>query len=107
MAAAPRRAAPRGGSSTTRQLRHAGDVLVTRTLDPRLAGWLPGLGAVVSETGSVLSHLAIMAREYGVPTVVGVHDAVERFPVGTLLVVDGTTGEVLVIGEGEAGGDPG
>ncbi len=84
-----------------------GDVLVTRTLDPRLAGWLPGLGAVVCETGSVLSHLAILAREHGVPTVVGVHDAVERFGVGTQLVVDGTTGEVLVVGEGVAGGDPG
>jgi len=84
-----------------------GDVLVTRTLDPRLAGWLPGLGAVVCETGSVLSHLSIMAREYGVPTVVGVHDAVERFPVGSELVVDGTTGEVLLVGEGTVGGDPG
>lgn len=84
-----------------------GDVLVTRTLDPRLAGWLPGLGALVSETGSVLSHLAIMAREYRVPTVVGVHDAVERFAVGTLLVVDGTTGEVVVVGEDAPGGDPG
>lgn len=79
-----------------------GDVLVTRTLDPRLAGWLPTLGAVVSETGSVLSHLAILAREYGVPTVVGVHDAVERFGVGTVLVVDGTTGEVR-----ESSGDGG
>ncbi|MCU0263574.1 MAG: PEP-utilizing enzyme [Candidatus Nanopelagicales bacterium] len=84
-----------------------GDVLVTRTLDPRLAGWLPGLGAVVCETGSVLSHLSIMAREYGVPTVVGVHDAVERFPVGSELVVDGTTGEVLLVGGGTAGGDRG
>jgi pyruvate,water dikinase len=83
-----------------------GDVLVTRTLDPRLAGWLPELGAVVCETGSVLSHLAILAREYGVPTVVGVHDAVERFPEGTMLVVDGTTGEVLVVGGAEVGGEP-
>ena len=83
-----------------------GDVLVTRTLDPRLAGWLPRLGAVVSETGSVLSHLSILAREYGVPTVVGVHDAVERFPVGQQLLVDGTTGEVLALGEG-SGGEPG
>jgi pyruvate,water dikinase len=82
-----------------------GDVLVTRTLDPRLAGWLPGLGAVVCETGSVLSHLAILAREYGVPTVVGVHDAVERFPVGTVLVVDGTTGEVLVVEGAQVGGE--
>lgn len=84
-----------------------GDVLVTRTLDPRLAGWLPQLGAVVSETGSVLSHLAILAREYGVPTVVGVHDAVERFPVGKPLLVDGTTGEVLALGEGATAGEQG
>ena len=84
-----------------------GDVLVTRTLDPRLAGWLPGLGALVSETGSVLSHLAIMAREYGVPTVVGVHDAVERFEVGTMLMVDGTAGEVVVVDAGPVGGEPG
>jgi pyruvate,water dikinase len=85
----------------------AGEVLVTRTLDPRLAGWLPGLGALVCETGSVLSHLAILAREYGVPTVVGVHDAVERFQPGTLLVVDGTTGEVLVVDGQGMGGEPG
>ena len=70
------------------------------------AGWLPELGAVVCETGSVLSHLAILAREYGVPTVVGVHDAVERFPEDTLLVVDGTTGEVLVVEGAQVGGEP-
>jgi hypothetical protein len=37
---------------------------------------------------------------------VGVHDAVERFPEGTMLVVDGTTGEVLVVGGAEVGGEP-
>lgn len=89
----------------------SGDILVTRALDPRLAGWLPELGGVVSETGSVLSHLAILAREYRVPAVVGVHDAVQRFPDGTTLLVDGTTGEVSVIegstaeqGDAEEGG---
>jgi phosphoenolpyruvate-protein kinase (PTS system EI component) len=41
-----------------------------------------------------LSHLAILAREYGVPTVVAVHDALQRFPAGARLLVDGTTGEV-------------
>lgn len=80
-----------------------GDVLVTRTLDPRLAGWPPTLGAVVSETGSVLSHLAILAREYTVPTVVGVHDAVEWCPTGTRPVVDGTTGEVRPTGVDDGG----
>ena len=71
-----------------------GDILVTRTLDPGLASLLPRLGGLVSETGSVLSHLAILARELGVPTVVGVGDALERFPSGTVVVVDGTAGAV-------------
>ncbi|HEX2196492.1 MAG TPA: PEP/pyruvate-binding domain-containing protein, partial [Actinomycetota bacterium] len=66
-----------------------GAVLVVATLDPDLATILPRLGALVSETGSVLSHLAIMAREYGVPTVVGVPDAQSRFPAGARVSVDG------------------
>lgn len=74
-----------------------GDVLVTRTLDPGLAPLLAGLGGLVAETGSVLSHLAILARELGVPTVVGVPGALERFPGGTVVVVDGTAGEVTAV----------
>ena len=71
-----------------------GAVLVVRILDPNLAPLLPRLGGLVAETGSILSHLAILAREFGVPTVVGVEDAVARFPAGTTVTVDGTTGEV-------------
>jgi pyruvate,water dikinase len=51
----------------------------------------------VSETGSVLSHLAILAREYGVPTVVGVPDALTRFTEGTLVIVDGNEGDVTEV----------
>ena len=79
-----------------------GAVLVVRTLDPDLAPLLPGLGGLVAETGSFLSHLAILAREFGVPTAVGVEDAVARFPAGSTVVVDGTTGEVSLIDEPEA-----
>lgn len=71
-----------------------GDVLVVRELQPGLAAWLPGLAGLVAETGGTLSHLAILAREYGVPTVVAVHDALQRFPAGTRVVVDGSTGDV-------------
>ena len=71
-----------------------GSVLVVRTLDPGLAPLLPRLGGLVAETGSFLSHLAILARELNVPTVVGVDDALDRFPAGTIVVVDGTTGQV-------------
>jgi len=71
------------------------EVLVVRTLDPALAPALPGLAGLVSETGGALSHLAILAREQHVPAVVGVTDAVRRFPPGTLLLVDGDVGDVV------------
>jgi pyruvate,water dikinase len=80
-----------------------GAVLVVRTLDPSLAAVLPGLAGLVAETGSVLSHLAILAREYGVPTVVGLADATERFSTGAWVVVDGITGEVSGVSDGEWG----
>jgi pyruvate,water dikinase len=74
-----------------------GDVLVVRTLDPGLAPLLPRLGGLVAETGSVLSHLAILAREYGVPTVVALAGASERLADGSWVLVDGTTGDVSVL----------
>lgn len=72
----------------------SGQVLVVRTLDPRLAPLLGRVAGVVAETGSVLSHLAILAREQRVPVVVGVEGACERFPAGSRLAIDGGTGEV-------------
>jgi pyruvate,water dikinase len=75
----------------------AGAVLVVRTLEPSLAATLPGLAGLVSETGSTLSHLAILARELSIATVVGVQDACERYPPGSTVVVDGTSGEVTLV----------
>ncbi|MGE0877494.1 MAG: PEP/pyruvate-binding domain-containing protein [Acidimicrobiia bacterium] len=69
-------------------------ILVVPTLDPSLAPLLPRIGGLVAETGSVLSHLAILAREYHVPTVVAVEGACDRFPPGSALAIDGRTGEV-------------
>jgi pyruvate,water dikinase len=71
-----------------------GDVLVVRSLDPGLAPLLPTLGGLVAETGSPLSHLAILAREFGIPTVVALDSATDRFAEGTVILVDGATGEV-------------
>ena len=75
-----------------------GSVLVVRSLEPSLATVLPRLAGLVSETGSPLSHLAILAREMALPVVVGVPDALERFAAGTVVTVDGTTGEVSAEG---------
>jgi pyruvate,water dikinase len=72
-------------------------VLVTRHLEPQLVTALPHLRGLVSETGSPLSHLAILAREMHVPTVVGVDDALARFPPGTRVTVDGDTGALEVL----------
>ncbi|MFJ7072511.1 PEP/pyruvate-binding domain-containing protein [Streptomyces sp. NPDC098781] len=74
--------------------RPADAVLIVRTLDPALAPLLPGLTGLVAQTGSPLSHLAVLAREFGLPAVVGVRDAVRRFPPGSRLTVDGTAGDV-------------
>ncbi|MGK2930433.1 MAG: PEP-utilizing enzyme, partial [Acidimicrobiales bacterium] len=64
------------------------------TLDPSLAPFLATVGGIVAETGSPLSHLAILARERGVPVVVGCNDARRRFPVGSAITIDGSTGAV-------------
>ena len=74
-----------------------GSVLVVRTLDPSLAPVLPRLAGLVAETGSVLAHIAILARECGLPTVVGLAGAVDRFAPGTVVVVDGSQGDVQVV----------
>jgi pyruvate,water dikinase len=76
---------------------HTGIVLVTAHLEPQLAPLLPSLDGLVSETGSALSHLAILAREMKVPTVAGVEGATKRFPPGTRLLVDGDLGHVQVL----------
>jgi pyruvate,water dikinase len=81
-----------------------GDIIVCRTTDP---AWTPLFGvaaAVVTETGGLLSHAAIMAREYGIPSVLGVAGALTRIAAGTTLVVDGTQGTVHEIPAGSATG---
>ncbi|WP_261558289.1 PEP/pyruvate-binding domain-containing protein [Frankia tisae] len=84
----------------------AGRILVVDTLDPALASALPELAGLVSTTGSPLSHLAILAREYGVPAVIGVADATTTFADGDEVIVDGSAGEVERVEAGgtEAGG---
>jgi pyruvate,water dikinase len=80
----------------------AGAVLVVRTLDPALAPLLPTLTGLVAQTGSPLSHLAVLARESQLAVVTGAAGAVDRFPPGTPLLLDGTTGEVAPAGADDA-----
>jgi pyruvate,water dikinase len=76
-----------------------GAILVVSTLSPALGPKLGRIGGIVAETGSVLSHLAILAREQSVPTVVGHADAQRDLPQGARVRVDGASGQVDVLEE--------
>ncbi len=71
-----------------------GDVLVTTVAGPALAEILPRVAGVVAELGGSTSHLASLARERGVPMVLGVLDATRRIPDGSMVAVDGVAGVV-------------
>ncbi|MEO0325604.1 MAG: PEP-utilizing enzyme, partial [Myxococcota bacterium] len=73
-----------------------GDVLIARTTDIGWSPWFGVAGAIVTEIGSPLSHGAVVAREYGIPAVVGVVGATQ-IPEGAQLRVDGTAGTVDVV----------
>jgi phosphoenolpyruvate synthase/pyruvate phosphate dikinase len=76
----------------------AGDVLVTRMTSPYFNVVLPLLGAIVTDRGGQLSHAAIVAREYGIPGIVGTREATLKIPDGARVQVDGTSGEVRLLG---------
>jgi len=75
-----------------------GDVLVTESTTEAFNILLPLLGGIVTDNGGLLSHAAIVSREYGIPGVVGTREATERIADGVRVRVDGDAGEVTVLG---------
>ncbi len=71
-----------------------GDILVTKVAGPALSQVLPRVAGVVAELGGSTSHLASLARERGIPMVLGVLDATQRIPEGAQTAVDGVAGVV-------------
>jgi pyruvate,water dikinase len=74
-----------------------GDILVCRGTDP---SWTPLFllaSGLVTEVGGMMTHGSVVAREYGIPAVVGVHDATQRIRDGQRIRVDGSRGRVLVV----------
>lgn len=71
-----------------------GDVLVTKMAGPALGQILPRVAGVVAELGGSTSHLASLARERGIPMVLGALDATHRIPEGATVAVDGVSGVV-------------
>lgn len=73
-----------------------GEILVAPSTDP---GWTPlflTAGGLVMEMGGMMSHGAVVAREYGIPAVVGVPGATERIKTGDEITIDGSAGVVSV-----------
>jgi pyruvate,water dikinase len=74
-----------------------GEILVCPATDP---GWTPlflTAGGLVMEIGGLMTHGSIVAREYGLPAVVGVHQATTRLKTGQRVRVDGNRGRVTVL----------
>lgn len=76
-----------------------GDILVTRQTDPGWAPLFPLISGLVVERGGLLSHGAILAREYGLPTVVGVPGVTGALETGQKIRVDGGRGHVRIVDE--------
>ena len=74
-----------------------GEILVARLTTP---SWMPvftRLAGTVTESGGMMSHVAIVCREYGLPAVTGVNDVTRSIRTGQLIRVDGDAGTVTVI----------
>ena len=74
-----------------------GDILVCPITSPAWAPIFSNVKAVVTDIGGVMSHAAIVCREYGLPAVVGTGRATSEIPTGQLIRVDGTGGVVTVL----------
>lgn len=72
-------------------------ILVTKNTDPAWVYIMSRSKGLISEKGSMLSHTAIIGRELGIPTLVGVKSATHKIKTGDLLSINGTTGEVRVL----------
>merc|ERR1719167_29570 len=71
-----------------------GDILITISTDIGWSPYFPLLGGVITELGGLISHGAVVAREYGLPCIVGVEMATSKFKSGDIVVIDGSKGIV-------------
>jgi len=74
----------------------AGEILVTKFTDP---GWTPMFAkasGIITEVGGMMTHGAIVAREYGIPAVVGIEDVVKIFKTGDVITMDGDNGTIVI-----------
>lgn len=84
---------PRGA-----QVAH-GEILVCPGTDPAWTPLFLAAGGLVMEVGGLMTHGSVVAREYGIPAVVGVHEATTRLKTGQYVRVDGSQGKIAILSE--------
>ncbi|MEY9988270.1 phosphohistidine swiveling domain-containing protein [Streptomyces sp. V4I8] len=75
----------------------SGDILIAPLADPSWTPLFLSAAAVVVDVGAPASHIAIVSRELGIPCIVSVTEATRRIPDGTMIEVDGATGQITVL----------
>lgn len=74
----------------------AGEILVTRYTDTGWSPAFPKIAGLITETGGILSHAAVVAREYGIPTIVNSKQATHRLKTGMTIRLDGSKGLITI-----------
>jgi pyruvate,water dikinase len=74
-----------------------GEILVCPGTDPAWTPLFMAAGGLITEVGGMMTHGSVVAREYGIPAVVGVHQATTRLKDGQRIRVDGTVGKIVVL----------
>ena len=74
-----------------------GEIMVTSNTDPGWTAIFPKLGGLITETGGILSHGAVVSREYGIPAVTAVKDATAIFRTGQTVTLDGNDGTIYIV----------
>jgi pyruvate, water dikinase len=73
----------------------AGDIIVQASVSPQISLYLTKIAGMISETGGITSHAALLAREYGVPSVMSVPQALHHLKNGEIVTLNGQTGEIF------------
>jgi len=82
-----------------------GDILVCQMTNPAWVTLFTKISALVTDAGGTVSHPAVLAREFGIPAVIGSSVATQKIKTGDLLRVNGSTGVVEILAEDATEGD--
>jgi pyruvate,water dikinase len=74
-----------------------GEILVCPGTDPAWTPLFMVAGGLITEVGGMMTHGSVVAREYGIPAVVGVHQATTRLKTGQRIRMDGTAGKISIL----------